>query len=222
MSAPLIIWDWNGTLLNDLGLCVSSINVLLGKRNLSALNTQKYREVFSFPVREYYETIGFDFSSEDFEVPAMEFISLYESQVENCTLQPGALNVLRYFEEKETRQFILSAMHQEMLEKTLKHNGIFHFFEGVAGLDDHYAVSKVERGQQLISQFKIEKEVAWIIGDTIHDFEVARELGISCILIADGHQSEERLKHTGALVVNNLFELKNLNEFNFNKRIPQS
>ncbi|HDR51542.1 MAG TPA: HAD family hydrolase, partial [Mariniphaga anaerophila] len=94
--------------------------------------------------------------------------------------------------------------------KTLKHNGIFHFFEGVAGLGDHYAVSKVERGRQLISQFKIEKENALIIGDTIHDFEVAQELEIRCILIADGHQSEERLKRTGALVLDNLFDLKKI------------
>jgi phosphoglycolate phosphatase len=215
MTVSAIIWDWNGTLLSDLGLCVSSINFLLEKRKLPSLNPKKYREVFSFPVRDYYETIGFDFSSEDFEVPAMEFISLYESQVENCTLQPGALDVLSYFEEKGLKQFVLSAMHQEMLEKTLKHNGILRFFEGVAGLGDHYAFSKVQRGQQLITQFKIEKKNALIIGDTVHDFEVARELGIRCILVADGHQSEERLKKTGAIVLNNLFEIKKVEDINF-------
>jgi phosphoglycolate phosphatase len=208
MTAHSIIWDWNGTLLNDLSLCVSSINVLLEKRKLFKLDAQKYKEVFSFPVRDYYETIGFDFSTEDFEVPAMEFISLYESQVEKCTLQPGALDVLNFFKEKGMKQFVLSAMHQNMLEKTLKHNGIFHFFEGVAGLGDHFAVSKVDRGLQLISQFKIEKENAFIIGDTIHDFEVAQELGIRCILVADGHQSEERLQSTGTLVLKRLSGLK--------------
>lgn len=210
MTTPVIIWDWNGTLLNDLKLCVSCINILLEKRKLPSLNTQKYREVFSFPVKDYYEAIGFDFDNEDFEVPAMEFIDLYESGVENCPLQPGAREILEYFKENNTRQFVLSAMHQDMLVKTLNYNGIFRFFEGVAGLGDHYAVSKVERGRQLISQFKIEKEKALIIGDTIHDFEVAQELGIRCILVSDGHQSGERLKRSGALVVNNLFELKEL------------
>lgn len=212
MAGHTIIWDWNGTLINDLQLCVSSINVLLEKRNLPKLDTQKYKAIFSFPVRNYYEAIGFDFAREEFEVPAIEFIELYESQVENCTLQTGALDILNFFKEKETRQFVLSAMHQDMLEKTLKSNGIFHFFEGVAGLGDHFAVSKVERGQKLISQFKIEKENALIIGDTIHDFEVAQELGIRCILVADGHQSKERIIKTGALVVS---ALKNLKDFPF-------
>lgn len=213
MAGFTIIWDWNGTLLNDLELCVASINMLLENRKLLKLDTQKYKEAFSFPVRDYYETIGFDFSKEDFEVPAIEFIELYESQVENCTLQTGTLDVLNFFKEKETRQFVLSAMHQDMLVKTLKSNSIYQYFEGVAGLSDHYAVSKVERGRQLISEFKIEKENAWIIGDTIHDFEVAHELGIRCILVADGHQSEERLKNTGALVLNNLSGLMFLDEF---------
>lgn len=221
MTAPAVIWDWNGTLLNDLELCVSSINVLLEKRNLAVLSARKYKEVFSFPVQDYYEAIGFDFGRENFEVPAMEFIDLYENGVENCTLQNGTLEVLNFLKENGIQQFVLSAMHQEMLEKTLKHNGIFHFFEGVAGLDDHFAVSKVERGRQLINRFKIDKEKAWIVGDTVHDYEVAQELGIRCILVADGHQSKERLKHTGTLVVNNLFELKNLNDINFNKPIPQ-
>jgi phosphoglycolate phosphatase len=212
MAGHTIIWDWNGTLLKDLDLCVTSINILLEKRSLPKLDAQKYKAIFSFPVRDYYKAIGFDFAREEFEVPAIEFIELYESQVENCTLQPGALDILHYFEEKGTRQFILSAMHQEMLEKTLNYNGIFGFFEGVAGLGDHFAVSKVERGQQLISQFNIERENTWIIGDTIHDYEVAQELGIRCILIADGHQSEERLKKTGTLVVS---ALKNLKDFPF-------
>jgi len=210
MNAPVIIWDWNGTLLNDLDLCVSSINVLLEKRNLPVLSARKYKEVFSFPVRDYYEAIGFDFGKEDFEVPAMEFIDLYEKGVEKCTLQNGALEILNFLKEKGMRQFVLSAMHQEMLERTLKHNGIFRFFEGVAGLGDHFAVSKVQRGRQLIGQFNIETENTWMIGDTIHDFEVAQELGIRCILVADGHQSQERLLKTGVTVLD---ELKKLQEF---------
>jgi phosphoglycolate phosphatase len=212
MNAPVIIWDWNGTLLNDLDLCVSSINVLLEKRNLPVLSARKYKEVFSFPVRDYYEAIGFDFGKEDFEVPAMEFIDLYEKGVEKCTLQNGALEILNFLKKKGMRQFVLSAMHQEMLEKTLKHNGIFRFFKGVAGLGDHFAVSKVQRGRQLIGQFNIETENTWMIGDTIHDFEVAQELGIRCILVADGHQSQERLLKTGVTVLD---ELKKLQEFSF-------
>ena len=207
-----IIWDWNGTLLNDLDFCISVINVLLKKRNLPLLNRNSYKEVFSFPVKDYYQAVGFDFTKEDFSVPAKEFIDLYDSRVKNCSLHHSAIEILTYFKEKGIRQFVLSAMKQNMLEQTLKHNRIFDFFEGVAGLNDHYAVSKIERGEQLISDFNIEKTNTWIVGDTIHDYEVAEQLGIKCLLIADGHQSEERLKSTGSPVISSL---KKLVEFDF-------
>ncbi len=206
-----IIWDWNGTLLNDLDFCVSTINILLKKRELTLLNRNLYREVFTFPVKDYYHAIGFDFEKEEFAIPAKEFIDLYDKGVENCTLHQKAIEILSWFKEKNTRQFVLSAMQQNMLEQTIKHNSIYNCFEGVFGLDNHYAVSKVERGKQLISEFNIEKNKTWIIGDTIHDFEVAEKLGIKCILIADGHQSEKRLKSTGTVVISELNELRNIN-----------
>ncbi len=205
-----IIWDWNGTLLNDLDFCISTINVLLKKRNLTLQNRDLYKEIFAFPVKDYYHAVGFDFEKEEFAIPAKEFIDLYDKGVENCTLHLKAVEILSWFKEKNTRQFVLSAMQQNMLEQTIKHNSISGYFEGVFGLNDHFAVSKIERGEQLISQFRVKKDKTWIIGDTIHDFEVAEKLGVRCILIADGHQSEKRLKSTGAVVISDLDELKDL------------
>ena len=210
MKRTSVIWDWNGTLLNDLDFCIATINQLLQKRNLPLLTRETYKEVFSFPVKNYYAAIGFDFSKEDFAVPAREFIDLYDHGVKRCELHQAGKEIIAFFKEAGARQFVLSAMKQNMLEHTLKYHAILSCFEGVAGLMDHYAASKVKRGKELISQFNIETENAWMIGDTIHDLEVAQELGIRCILVSDGHQSVERLKRSGALVVNNLFELKEL------------
>ncbi len=202
-----VIWDWNGTLLNDIDLCISSVNKLLKERTLPEIDTISYKEIFSFPVQDYYKTLGFDFEKEDFSVPAHQYIDFYYAGFDNCSLQKNAVKVLEYFRDKGFRQFVLSAMQHEMLEKTLELKGILHFFEGVAGLKDHYAVSKTEQGKQLIRTYRIDKREALLIGDTTHDFEVATELGVKCILIADGHQSIERLMQTKGIVVGNLSQL---------------
>jgi phosphoglycolate phosphatase len=202
-----VIWDWNGTLLNDVELCINSVNSLLKDRNLPLINTKTYKEVFSFPVQEYYKTLGFDFEKEDFSVSAHQYIDLYYAGFHSCSLQKNAIEVLNSFREKGIRQFVLSAMEHEMLEKTLELKGISKFFEGVAGLKDHFAVSKIEVGRQLIHNFGINREKTWLIGDTIHDFEVAHQLGIKCILIADGHQTFERLENTGGIVIDNIQQL---------------
>ena len=205
-----IIWDWNGTLLNDLDFCISIINKLLKKRSLTLVTHDSYKAVFSFPVKDYYNVIGFDFEKENFSIPAREFIDLYNSGVKNCLLHNAVIEVLSYFKGKGVRQFVLSAMQQDMLVQTLKHQGIYNYFEGIMGLNDHYAVSKIERGEQLISEFNINAQKSTMIGDTIHDFEVAEQLGIDCILIADGHQSVERLRSTGSQVLPELKELMKL------------
>lgn len=205
-----IIWDWNGTLLNDLDFCISTINTLLKKRNIKLVTHDSYKAIFSFPVKDYYEAVGFDFEKEDFRIPAREFIDLYNGGVKNCSLYSAVIETLSYFKEKGIRQFVLSAMQHSTLEETLKQQGIYDYFEGVAGLSDHYANSKIERGEQLISEYKINTQKSTMIGDTIHDFEVAKKLGIGCILIADGHQSEIRLRNTGTQVLSELKELSKL------------
>ncbi len=201
------MWDWNGTLLNDTYYCVSTMNSLLADRGLPLLDTKKYREVFSFPVKEYYQTIGFDFSKEDFSIPAYQYIDLYIRGFNQCSLQESTVEVLNFFRAKGVRQFVLSAMEHGMLEETLKQKGILHFFEGIAGLTDHYAVSKVDQGKMMMKIFGIEQGKTLMIGDTVHDFEVADALGITCVLVADGHQSAERLHETGAKVIGNLRQL---------------
>lgn len=202
-----IIWDWNGTLLNDIQLCVQTINEMLDKRNLPLLSVNDYKDVFSFPVKNYYQKIGFDFEVEPFEIPALEFIERYNEQMNGCSLHQNSLIVLSYFQSVGIRQFVLSAMKQDALEDCLNHQQISHFFEHISGLDNHYAASKMENGRRLISGLNLNIAELVLIGDTVHDFEVATELGCQCILIANGHQSREVLQATGVLVIDRLEQL---------------
>ena len=202
-----IIWDWNGTLLNDTILAVESMNSMLTKRGLPELSIGQYKKVFTFPVKDYYQIIGFDFDKEPFEIPALEFIDQYNQMVWDCSLHENAKEVLTHFKNCGMDQYILSAMKQEMLDKCLEYYSISHFFEQVSGLDDHYANSKLDAGRVMLKSLDVEPGELLLIGDTIHDFEVASKLGCSCILVSNGHQSYERLKSTGAQVIEDLAQL---------------
>jgi len=203
-----IIWDWNGTLLNDVDIVVETINQLLNDRNLTLLTVDRYLDVFTFPVRDYYEQIGFDLINEPFEIPAIQFITIYNKAVETCGLHDDVIPVLSRLKEQGFRQFILSAMEQEQLEKTVNDNGIDHFFEDLCGLNNHYAVSKVDNGKSLIRKQGLNPERTLMVGDTIHDFEVAQAIGCKCVLVAKGHQSKVRLQTTGAPVLDRLAEIE--------------
>jgi phosphoglycolate phosphatase len=208
MRIESVIWDWNGTLLNDVVVAIDSINKLLLDRNLEALTLNRYLDVFTFPVQEYYETIGFNLKEEPFEIPANQFINIYNKAVELCGLHKEVIPLLSRLSGKGYRQFILSAMEQQQLEKTVSDNGITHFFEALCGLDNHYATSKVENGRLLIGRNRLNPKLTVLIGDTVHDYEVAQAIGCKCILVANGHQSKERLLKSGAKVVDSLDEIE--------------
>ena len=69
-----IIWDWNGTLINDSWVFVELMNEELTIRNLPLINIKKYRQKFTFPVKKYYQNLGFDFNKEDFKKVGYNFI----------------------------------------------------------------------------------------------------------------------------------------------------
>jgi len=99
-------------------------------------------------------------------------------------------------------------MEQVQLEKTVMNNGILSFFEGLCGLNNHYAVSKIENGKSLIVEKGLNPERTLMVGDTIHDYEVAMAIGCKCVLVANGHQSKKRLLKSGAQVFDRLDEIE--------------
>lgn len=205
-----IIWDWNGTLLNDIEVCIDSMNVVLQKRQLPVLYRLRYQNIFTFPVKDYYRELGFDFSKEDFELPAMEFIDQYYQKLDAAALFGDVVPVLEHFSKKGFHQSVLSAMEHDSLIKSLKDQGIFDFFDVVSGIDDHYAHSKLENGFDLVKQMGYNSKEIVLVGDTLHDFDVANELKIDCLLVSRGHQSKGRLEKKSKMVLENLKEIINL------------
>jgi phosphoglycolate phosphatase len=202
-----VIWDWNGTLLDDVEVSILAMNQLLLKRNYPILDAGTYKSIFTFPVKDYYAAAGVCFDTHEWKTVAMEFINNYREHVPKSVLHEQVLKVLEFFRSRQTRQFILSAMEQDFLEETIAIRNIEHYFEKIVGLNNHYAATKTETAKLLVKEINLPPDRILMFGDTIHDFEVAQDAGISCVLVADGHQSRERLVTTGCRVISGLGEL---------------
>ncbi len=188
-----IIWDWNGTLFNDVELCKNIMNNILKRFDLPLLSLDKYRKVFTFPVEEYYKKAGLDFNVTSFEILGKDFMDEYEQRKYECDLYPGVTEGLNYFNNNNISQSILSAYHYKTLKEVVEYFGISDFFEKLSGLDNIYAGGKNSIGKKLIEDLPYKKEEIILIGDTVHDKDVADELGIEVIIISNGHQDSARL-----------------------------
>lgn len=185
----LIIWDWNGTLLNDVDFCVECMNKVLTKYNYDTITVEKYREIFTFPVKEYYSAVGFNFNVHPFEMVGMEYIYLYNEGLQKAELQPNATKVVNYFREKNIKQVVISAREHDSLQNDIKMTGIYEYFDTVQGISNNYANGKAELFEDYFSKNKIDKEKVVLIGDTVHDCEIAHQFGLHFIQMSKGHQN---------------------------------
>ena len=203
-----IVWDWNGTLLNDLWLCIESINFVLESRGMSQVDKESYKSIFTFPVIKYYEHLGFDFSKEKFPIPG--FLNYYRNYFKKCNLHQHVHEVLKKNRDKRLTQSILSAGKQDSLIDWVAHHKIDHYFNAIVGIQNDAADGKTDAGLNWLSKVDTPKKEILLIGDTIHDSDVAEQMGVHCVLVDIGHVSRERLLKTGR----NVFEsLDSLNKY---------
>lgn len=205
-----IIWDFNGTLLDDAWLCVEILNNITQKYNKPAVTFQQYRSEFDFPVKDYYRKVGFDFSVDSFETVAEDFIIEYNNRRYECELNSDAVEVLRACSRAGVTQSILSAYQQTRLEEAVAHFKITEFFTKLFGLNDYYAASKLENGKSLVQQLDCPPDQVLLIGDTTHDYEVAQSIGADCILLTCGHQSKQKLLTCKTDVIDSLKQIPDI------------
>lgn len=207
-----IIWDWNGTLLDDAWLSVEITGQMLQRRGLPQLTQQRYQEVFGFPLQEYCARLGFDFEAESFDALSGEFMRSYETRRLECSLQPDAVAVLQAINRAGLEQSLLSAYRHRTLLELISHFRLEDFFVAAIGVDNDHGEGKIGNGRRWQEKLSFPRSQITLIGDTLHDLEVSEAMGVDCILLAGGHQSRSRLEASSARVVGELTEVLELLE----------
>lgn len=194
-----ILWDFNGTLLDDLALAVHAVNTVLKRRLLPPVaSLDAYREIFCFPVADYYRALGLPSEGEAFIQVAHEWMREYRDGEAALPLRHGALEALMTIRAAGVAQGVLSATESAQLEEQVTALGIRAYFDHVFGREDIYATDKTAIAIRYAEAHPQERVL--MIGDTLHDAETARAGGFDCALLAEGHQSTRRLREAGVPV----------------------
>ena len=202
-----LVWDFNGTLLDDVDLGILCANEMLSRRGLPVIPDRKrYFELFGFPIEDYYRRLGFDFSREPYEVLAHEWIAEYRSRERNVPLREGAAELLAAVKAAGVKQAVLSATESKMLKEQLADLGILGYFDEVVGRGDIYAPDKTGLARRWAQERKPGR--CLLIGDTEHDLACAVAAGFDCLLVRGGHTSDADLDALDCRVLPDLFAVK--------------
>lgn len=89
-----VFWDWNGTIIDDLKINFSVINTLLSNRKRDTISLTRYRQAFTFPIKEFYSRVGLPINGEEYEKLVSDYWALYKSKTPDISLMFGVLDVL--------------------------------------------------------------------------------------------------------------------------------
>lgn len=204
----MIFWDWNGTLMDDVHFCVECLNALLTEYGYpQQYDLAAYREIFGFPIEEYYRRAGFDFARHPYPVLAQSYMDIYNAGVARCPATAGAAQTLAALQRRGWRQAVLSVSRRSDLIEQVAARSLAGYFTELLGQRDIYGVSKVQVGLDWLSQSGLDPAACVMVGDTDHDAEVAAALNIKCVLFTGGHQSRAKLASVCPHVIGALSEL---------------
>ena len=200
-----IFLDFNGTVLDDVDLCLNLLNEMLSEKENKTVSLSEYKKIFDFPIIEYYKKAGFTFNGYTFEELANVFILEYTRR---NPIESTIFTDLEYFvnvlKEAGYKVIICSASKKPLLLDQLKEFKINHFFDDVIALDNHYAASKLELAKEYVKNIDIDLENSYFIGDTTHDAIVGKECGLKVILVERGHQSKDILNKAQCIILDSL------------------
>lgn len=199
MKYQYIIWDWNGTIMDDVEIALDAVNDMLSQWHRPAISLQEYRKAMDTPIIHFYEHF-FNMKVTSFEWIAARFHEYYAANQERLSLHEGVLQQLEKFHQAGCRQFVLSSSATDIIGRYATSYGIHDYFETILGADNLLSESKIQRAVTYCKEQQIDLTYAVLVGDTVHDYEVARELGVDCVLLACGHQDRESLTACGCPV----------------------
>ena len=190
-----IVWDWNGTLLDDTAAGLNAFNAQLTRRGIKAIPLDFYRAHFAFPVKPFYALCGIDLEHEDWDRIAREYHEAYARE-------PRALNretiaALERVQRAGAKQSIISALRQDLLDEATARMGVAKYMECIYGVDNLDGASKLDRALELMNRIAPpagEQPDVVLIGDALHDKEVADALKVRCVLCGQGSHASWRLR----------------------------
>ncbi len=203
MKPSIVIWDWNGTVLDDFDISLDAVNYILEKRGLPHMDRETYYDCLDTPIIKFYQK-ALGKQDVDFEGISLDFNTYYRNNLNRAKPTQGVIDIIKALDDMGVPQMIISASHISYIDSALKELSIRKYFKSVIAAEDYVAGSKVDRAEAFMKDSDIPKEQRLVIGDTRHDHEMAKRIGAQCILLTSGHEGRKKLSTTDAIVLDAL------------------
>jgi len=200
-----VVWDWNGTLLDDHIAVVAAVNDALALLGIAPIDANAYRSHYTRPVERFYEQVaGRRIAPEEWRALDDAYHDSYLRRLAQLGLAPGARAALAAAKSAGLTQSLLSMWRHQYLVPLVERLGIGEFFLRVDGLRVPGGGGKTEHLVEHLASLDVKASAALVVGDSLDDLAAARAVGARCVLYDGGSHHRHALEATGAPVVDTL------------------
>lgn len=211
-----LIWDWNGTLFDDLEIVVESVNASLAFLGEDPIDAAGYRAHYRRPTHLFYEDmVGRPVDADEFAEIDRIFHRNYHEALHRADLTADAREAVAAAARAGASQSVLSMWWHDRLVPMVRRLRLEPYMLAVDGhrgapgetKDQHLA----HHIDQLIALFPaLERDEMVVVGDITDDAAAARTAGVRCVLYDGGSQPRPTLTGTGVPVADTLLEAVSL------------
>jgi phosphoglycolate phosphatase-like HAD superfamily hydrolase len=201
-----LVWDWNGTLLNDLDLIVQATNDAFATVGGRSLTADEHRLRFRRPVADFCaEVLERAVDAEEFGRLNTIFHDAYRAGLTTVELAGDAANSMRSW--PGTQSLLSMWFHDDLVPAVTAYglDGRFRLVDGFRaelGGGDH----KAEHLARHIESLGLAPSDVVLVGDSLDDGDAADEVGAACVLYTGGFTHPQRLRGSGRPVADTLTE----------------
>ncbi|MFC0007259.1 HAD family hydrolase [Micromonospora siamensis] len=190
-----LVWDWNGTLLNDLDLVVRATNTAFASAGGPAVTADEHRIRFRRPIADYYaEMLGRAVDAEAFGTLDRIFHDAYRAGLTSCALADDATAAIAAWPGSQS---LLSMWFHDELVPTVHTYGLTPHFARVDGLRSAVGGGpKAEWLAKHLAELGLSGSEVVLIGDSVDDADAALSVGARCVLYTGGLTHPETLRTT--------------------------
>lgn len=204
-----IIWDWNGTLYDDLSISFGAVNDMLAKRGMPLLDLPTFLSYIDTPISRFYEK-AFDLTKESFTDLINEYYDIYRAYAEDLSVPVEISSTVSLLNEAGVVQVVVSGYENRELLRLMKKQGIAPLFAEISGSGDRNAPPKNEKVRNIINKYGYPLCDCVIIGDTDQEYNAAKANGIDCIMVGWGHQPRAFIESFGCPIAETYEKLKSM------------
>jgi phosphoglycolate phosphatase-like HAD superfamily hydrolase len=200
-----VVWDWNGTLLDDLAVVVEAVNASIARYDAGPIDADGYRDRYQRPVKHFYDSLlGRDVGDDEWRAIDTYFHQRYRDGLDRVDLTADAVAALEAVRDVGATQSLLSMWWHEELVLAVDRHGLTSFFSRVDGNDHDAGASKADHLRRHVGSLGLPGRDVVAIGDSLDDALAARAVGVSCVMYDGGSHHRRELEASGLPVAGSL------------------